>query len=54
MKHSDSFVITVDKDDTHHIVDTLELSKYALKAQVDRVGKLTGNLLLFLKSVEVI
>ena len=35
MKHSDSFVITVDKDDTHHIVDTLELSKYALKAQVE-------------------
>jgi len=35
MKHSDSFVVTVDKEDNHHIVDTLELSKYALKAQVD-------------------
>ena len=35
MRHSDSFVVTVDKEDNHHIVDTLELSKYALKAQVD-------------------
>ena len=35
MKHSDSFVVTVDKEDQHHIVDTLELSKYALKANVD-------------------
>jgi len=35
MKHSDSFVVTVDKEDQHHIVDTLELSKYAMKANVD-------------------
>ena len=34
-KISDSFIVTVDKEDNHHIVDTLELSKYALKAQVD-------------------
>lgn len=34
-KVSDSFVVTVDKEDQHHIVDTLELSKYALKANVD-------------------
>ena len=35
MKHSDSFVVTVDKEDQHHIVDSLELSKYAMKANVD-------------------
>ena len=35
MKHSDSFVVTIDKEDQHHIVDTLELSKYALKANVN-------------------
>ena len=34
-KISDSFVVTIDKEDQHHIVDTLELSKYALKANVD-------------------
>ena len=34
-KISDSFVITVDDKDDYHIVDTLELSKFALKASVD-------------------
>ena len=35
MKHSDSFVVTVDKEDNYHLIDHLELNKYALKAQVD-------------------
>lgn len=34
-KYSDSFIVTVDKEDDYHIVDNLELNKYALKAQVD-------------------
>ena len=33
-KHSDSFIVTV-KDDNYHLIDQLELNKYALKAQVD-------------------
>ena len=34
-KISDSFVITVDDNNDYHIVDNLELSKFALKANVD-------------------
>ena len=32
---SDSFIVTVDKEDNYHLIDHLELNKYALKAQVD-------------------
>ena len=35
MKHSDSFVVTVDDNDQYHVVDKLELSKYSMKAQID-------------------
>ena len=35
MKHSDSFVVTVDDNNDYHLIDHLELNKYALKAQVD-------------------
>lgn len=38
MKHSDSFVVTVDNDNQYHVVDRLELSKHALKAEVDYDG----------------
>ena len=38
MKHSDSFVVTVDDNNDYHLIDHLELNKYALKAQVDRDG----------------
>ena len=34
-KISDSFVITVDDNDDYHLVDSLELQKFALKANVD-------------------
>ena len=34
MRHSDSFVVTVDDNEDFHLVDHLELSKFALKAQV--------------------
>ena len=34
-RHSDSFIVTVDKEDNYHLIDHLELNKYALKAQVD-------------------
>jgi len=34
-KISDSFVVTVDNNDDYHLVDHLELSKFALKANVD-------------------
>ena len=34
-RHSDSFVVTVDKEDNYNLIDHLELNKYALKAQVD-------------------
>ena len=36
-KHSDSFIVTIDKEDQHHIVDSLELERFALKADVDPV-----------------
>ena len=35
---SDSFIVTVDKDDTPHLVDQLELDKYSFKAEVDVDG----------------
>ena len=38
MKRSDSFVVTVDNDNQYHVVDHLELSKHALKADVDYDG----------------
>ena len=34
-KISDSFIVTVDKGDDYHLVDSLELQKFALKANVD-------------------
>ena len=34
-RHSDSFIVTVDKEDNYHLIDHLELNKYALKAQVE-------------------
>ena len=34
-RYSDSFLITVDDNEDYHLVDSLELSKYALKANVD-------------------
>ena len=37
-RHSDSFIVTVDKEDNYHLIDHLELNKYALKAQVDKDG----------------
>ena len=37
-KFSDSFVVTVDNNDDYHLVDHLELSKFALKANVDKDG----------------
>ena len=35
MKHSDSFIVTVDNDNEYNVIDSLELSKHALKAEVD-------------------
>ena len=35
---SDSFVVTVDKEDNIHLIDHLELDKYSLKAQMDKDG----------------
>ena len=35
MKISDSFIITVDNNNNYHLIDHLELNKYALKAQVE-------------------
>jgi len=35
---SDSFIVTLDDNDTPHIVDSLELSKYSFKATVDVDG----------------
>ena len=35
---SDSFIVTVDKDDTPHLIDSMELSKYSFKAEVDIDG----------------
>ena len=37
-KRSDSFVVTVDNNNEYHVVDRLELSKHALKADVDYDG----------------
>ena len=34
-KHSDSFVVTLDNDNQYHVVDQLEMRKYALKADID-------------------
>ena len=38
MRKSDSFVVTV-KDDNYQLIDSLELNKYALKAQTDIDGR---------------
>jgi len=35
---SDSFIVTVDKEDNYHLLDHLELNKYSLKANVDKDG----------------
>ena len=35
---SDSFIVTVDKDDNPHLIDSMELSKYSFKAEVDVDG----------------
>ena len=34
-RHSDSFIVTIDKDDGIQVVDQLELNKYSLKANID-------------------
>ena len=38
MMRSDSFIVTVDKDDNPHLIDSMELSKYSFKATVDVDG----------------
>lgn len=38
MKRADSFIVTIDDNDTPHIVDQLELDKYSFKAQTDIDG----------------
>ena len=38
MKHSDSFIVTVNDNDEYNVVDQLELEKYSLKARVDHDG----------------
>ena len=35
MKRSDSFIVTVDNDENVHVIDRLEMTKHALKAEVD-------------------
>ena len=35
---SDSFIVTVDNDNTPHLLDEMELSKYSFKAEVDIDG----------------
>ena len=35
---SDSFIVTVDNDNTPHLIDSMELSKYSFKAEVDIDG----------------
>ena len=35
MKTSDSFIVTVDDNEQYHIIDKLEVEKYALKADID-------------------
>jgi len=37
-KKSDSFIVTVDKDNKYNVVDRLELDKHAMKAEVDYDG----------------
>ena len=37
-KHSDSFIVTMDNDNTYHVVDRLELEKHALKSKVATDG----------------
>ena len=34
-KKAESFIVTVDKEDNYHVVDSLELNKYAEKAAID-------------------
>jgi len=38
MKRSDSFIVTVDNDGEYNVVDKMELTRHALKAQVDQDG----------------
>ena len=38
MKRSDSFIVTVDDNSQYHIIDKLEVEKYALKAETDIDG----------------
>jgi len=37
-KKSDSFIVTVDKNENVHVLDTLEVAKHAMKAEVDYDG----------------
>jgi hypothetical protein len=41
-RHSDSFIVTIDKDEQVHLVDQLELNKYSLKANIDLIGQLVA------------
>ena len=34
-KHSDSFIVTIDKEEEYHIIDRMDLDRFALKANVD-------------------
>ena len=35
MKRSDSFIVTLDNDNKYNVIDSLELNKHALKAEID-------------------
>ena len=37
-KKAESFIVTVDNDNEHHLIDAMELSKYSFKAVVDVDG----------------
>ena len=37
-KKAESFIVTVDNDNEHHLIDSMELSKYSFKAEVDVDG----------------
>ena len=35
MRKSDSFIVTVDDNESYHVIDKLELDKHAMKADID-------------------
>ena len=34
-KKSDSFIVTIDNEKEYHVIDQLEINKYAMKADID-------------------